>query len=133
MRKEWYLDDDATVRVINEKAIPLFKFRDICSLFNYDEALVRHHMKHAIDTKEGGLNKTFVEDEDDGLYCSVYLPLVLSKVAIMDGVLDEDVSMYRIGWIGRIVEETMDDDKGEMYMEAMTKAAIKLLDRTFGG
>lgn len=131
-RQEWIFDDDVTkIKVINEREMTLFKLDHISEFFGYTSEIVRHFLKKHIEKRSDGVNATFVFT-DDGLYCSVLIPLLLSRTALIDERLDKNTIVKRMGWLGRIVEETMNDGDGAIYMYAMTKAANKLLKEAFG-
>lgn len=124
----WTVTEDLSVHVISEIGYPIFSLEDISAIFGYDFGEVAWMFRHHARPDEYTVNQTFVS-HPEGVYVSILIPLLLAKVAVMDRKIDEAQAWDRIGIIGRVVEEMMED--GDKYMEVMTKKALELLGEAF--
>lgn len=125
----WEVAEDKWVKVIFDRPYPMFDLEDVSWLFGYEYLTVLETFQHLADDDDY-MNATFVT-RDEGVYCTMLMPMLLSHVSVMDGMRDEEKAMEYVGAIGKIIEDIMPN--GMAYLDVMTKLYWSIIKKAFGG
>lgn len=119
----WEVAEDMWVKVIHDRPMPVFDLEDVAYLFGYSyEEVCRAFRNQPCDGN--GINSTF-HLRNEGMFCTIVIPMLLSKVAVVDGRIDEYHASEYVGALGKVIETIMPN--GEKYLDAMAKMAYGIL------
>jgi len=123
----WEVADGKWVKTRHDKPYPLFDLEDISWLFGYEFETVLTTFNHLSEDDEH-LNSTFLTD-DEGVYCTILIPMLLCRVSVMDGMTLPEESLDYVGGCGHVVEQTMPD--ADIYLTLMTGIADHFIQKAF--